>query len=118
MINEVVTFKNAEGMFTELFSLLKKYESQPEGFQQLAYKTEELKVMHQHIDNAIDILLHGLQDLGRIVGFMTQNDKAVNEDISNIGYLISGIGNLTEALNILRLDADYVLEQRKEENFL
>lgn len=111
-----VQLTNQESPFTELFSVLKRYEILPQGLFTLAYKTDELKVMHQHIDNAMDILLQGLQDLGQIVGHVAQDDKDMREDIKNIGYLIATISNLTEALNTLRADTNYVLEQRNEIN--
>lgn len=108
-MDDVIAFKNADRMFTELFYLLRRNELRPQRYQELAFKTEELMVMHQHIENAMDILLLGMQDLGRIVGLVAQNNKILQKDILNIGYLLATIGNLTEALNILRIDTDYVI---------
>lgn len=83
----------------------------------LAYETEELQVMHQHVDNAMDILLQGLQDLGTLVGTAAQNQEQAREDLKNLGLFISAIGNLTEALNSLRSDIGYVLQERQAMNF-
>lgn len=113
-----VTFKNCESPLTELFSLLTRYENSSSGSSTLAYNSDELIVMHLHIDNAIDVLLLGLQDLGHLIGVAAQSSKIKNiEDLNNIGFFISGISNLTEALNTLRLDADYVLKQREIINY-
>ncbi len=106
-------YKNIESPFTELFTLLRRYENLSDGNLTLAYSSEELKVMHHHIDNAIDVLLQGLQDLGHLVGVVSQNAKSAIDDLSSIGFFISAISNLTEALTILKLDADFVLKQRE-----
>ena len=111
------TIKNIESPFTELFSLLKRYDSLPDGSPMLAYKSDALKIIHQHIDNAMDVLLHGLQDMGRLLSVATEDKKNVIEELHNIGFFISGITNLTEALNILRMDTDHVLSQRGEMNY-
>lgn len=115
-IRSLAEFKNAESPFTELFSLLKRYEILSQGFPTLAYKTEELKVMHQHINNAIDVLLQGLQDMGHLIDAATHDKGKTIEDLNNIGFFISAISNLTEALNNLRVDADHVLEQRSKKS--
>ena len=111
LISKPVRVENANSPFSELFSLLKRYQVLPHGVATLAYAAEELKVMHQHIDNAMEILLQGLQDLGQLIGIAAQDKEKIADDLSNIGFFISAIGNLTEALNALRLDADYVLKQ-------
>lgn len=105
-------FNKAECMFTELFSLLKKYENPLNGTPTLAYNPEELKVINCHVDNAIDTLLQGLQDLGQLVSIVMQDRTEVINEINNIGCFISAISNLTEALNYLRTDTNYVLKDR------
>jgi len=40
-----------------------------------------------------------------------------SEDLENIGFFISAIGNLTEALNGLRMDTGFVLRQRGETDY-
>jgi hypothetical protein len=104
--------KNLEMPFTELFSFLKKYEILSHGFPTLAYGTDELKVMHQHIDNAMTVLLQGLQDLGHVSGIV--GNKKIIKSLSHIGFFISAISNLTEALNTLRSDTSYTLQIRKK----
>ncbi len=98
-----VKLRNIENPFTELFSLLRRYENLSDGTLTLVYNSEELRVMKQHINNAIDTLLHGLQDLGHLIGVVGQDKKKIIEDINNIGFFISAISNLTEALTILQL---------------
>ena len=104
--------KNLESPFTELFALVIRHEILPEGLATLAYESEQLKLIQRHIDNAVDVLLHGLQDLGYLIGVASQNKKKVMSDLNNIGFFITVIANLTEALNSLRLDTGYVLQQR------
>lgn len=108
--------KNIESPFTELFSLLKRYESSSSGSSTLAYTSDELKSIHQHIDNAVDVLLQGLQGVGQLMG-STSPGKRVVEELNQLGFFISAISNLTEALNDLRSDADYVLRQRGIGNY-
>ena len=112
----VSKFKNEEKPFTELFALLKRYEILSQGFPILGYETEELKIMHQHIDNAMDMLLQGLQDVGHLIG-LTASDKNMIEELNHIGFFISAITNLTEALNDLRSDTNYSLKERGVMNY-
>jgi len=104
--------RNNDSSFTELFSLLKRYERLQMGLTELAYETDEQSIIKQHVHNAIDTLLQGLQDVGQLIGIAGQTKEKVIEDLNQIGFFISAISNLTEALNILRSDADYVLKQR------
>lgn len=104
--------KNINSPFTELFSLLKRHENLSVSFRGLAYNSDDLKVMHQHVDNAIEVLLQGLQDLGQLIGLTGQNRIQISREMNNLGFFISTITNLTEALNTLRLDTGYVLKQR------
>ncbi len=109
-------FKNAGSPFTELFSLLKRYDHSSEGLPTLAYDAHELKVIDQHIDNAINVLLQGLQDVGHLMG-ISSSGESVSAELSHIGFFISAITNLTEALNDLRSDTDYVLRKRGVSNY-
>ena len=110
-------FKNGESPFTELLSLLIWHKNSREGHHTLAYTSDELKAIHQHTDNAIEVLLQGLQDLGQLLSMVAHKKKGVIKDLHNIGFFISTITNLTEALNTLRLDTDYVLRQRGDINY-
>lgn len=116
--NKAIQTDNANSPFLELFSILKRYQVLPhDGMPTLAYETEELKIMHQHVDNAMAILLQGLQDLGNLVGTVVQNQEQAQEDLKNLGLFISAIGNLTEAINCLRSDTSYSLRQRHEMDY-
>lgn len=114
LIRNEESFKNSESPFTELFSLLKRIDSLPEGFTTLAYKTQEIKKMNQHADNAMSVLLQGLQDIGVIVSMSAQKNKDIAQDLKRIGFFISAISNLVEALHDLQIDTGYVLKQRNE----
>lgn len=117
MFNEscsLVSFKNTECPFTELFSILVRYELLSTGLPAMVYNSREIEVMHQHIDNAVKILLRGLQDLGQLVGVVTQTQHGVIDNLSSIGFFISLICNLSEALNTLRLDTDELLRLREK----
>lgn len=116
IVNDIKKFKNSESPFTELFALLKRYENSANGFPTLSYNSHELKIMHQHIDNAVDVLLQGLQGVGHLVGINSSNINEI-EELNQIGFFISAITNLTEALNTLRSDADYVLRDRGVMNY-
>lgn len=107
--------KNIDSPFTELFSLLKRYESAPCGSAILAYTSEELRIIYQHINNAMEVLLQGLQGVAHLIG-ITSFDEKVVEVVNQLGFFISAISNLTEALNDLRSDTDYVLEKRGVSN--
>jgi hypothetical protein len=103
--------KNQESGFTELFSILKRYDVKPGGILKLQYDDNEIKIMRQHVTNCTDTLLRGLQELGVLVGFHMQNNPDIIEEVSNIGFFISAIGNLLEALTILRADSDPIIKQ-------
>lgn len=111
-IHSNIEFKNHNNPFTEIFSLIKRYEISSDGFSTFVYHTDELKALYQHAENAISIVLQGLQDVGSLISVAEQNQSRIPSDINGIGYLISGISNLAEALHILKSDADFVLRQR------
>jgi len=113
---EYSKIKNIDAPFTELFSLLKCYENLTTKSPSLVYNSNELRVIHQHTDNAIAILLHGLQGIGHLMGMAQPNKKNI-EEISQLGFFIDAIANLTEALNDLRSDANHVLEERAVMNY-
>ena len=105
-------FKNNNNPFTEIFSLIKRYEISPDGFSTFAYDTDEIKALYQHADNAIGIVLQGLQDVGSLISIAEQNKSTIPSDLNGLGYLITGISNLAEALHVLKSDANFVLRQR------
>jgi len=109
-------FKNIESPFTELFSLLKRYENIYGESPLLTYNSDELQTINQHVDNAMKVLLQGLQGMSQLIGVASSNKKDINE-LSHLGFFISAISNLTEALNDLKSDADYVLSRRGAQNY-
>ena len=99
-----ITFKNAESPFTELFALFQQCDISSK-----MNSVEEIDIINQHINNAIEILCQGLQTLGRLMGSL-QNSDTVPADVMNIGYFVAVVCNLAEALNVLRVDLDYIAE--------
>ncbi|MBV9575432.1 MAG: hypothetical protein JO149_02280 [Gammaproteobacteria bacterium] len=108
--------KNIERPFTELFSLLKRYETLPNDSPTLAYTSKEMNEIRQHADNAIDSLLSGLHGVAHIIKTATSEQKN-HDELNQLGILISIISNLTEALNDLKADTDYVLTKRGVANY-
>jgi len=108
---DYIKIRNIESPFTELFSLLMSNKNMPNELRTLEYRTNELEIMSQHADNAIGLMLQGLQDLGGLLGKASQGNQYV-EELNNIGYFISAVSNLTEALNNLRSDAKFILEKK------
>lgn len=95
---------NIDNSFTELFSLIKKY--RPTNRIGIDYTLAEMNKMLLHADNAITNILHGLQSVGNLIALASFSNK---QDIMQIGYFLSLIGNLMEALNTLRSDCEYEL---------
>lgn len=104
-------FQNEENPFTELFSLLKRYQCMPDGQTALAYTAEELIVMQRHTENAIDVLLLGLQGVGKLVSLAAQTGQLIIDDLHYIGFFIAAMSDLAGALNHLRLDAECKLKE-------
>ena len=114
IVNEE-TINNIDSPFTELFSLLKRYEKSATGLPTLAYNFNELKIMHLHIDNVVEILLQGIQGIGQLIG-LASLEKNLVQRLNHLGFFVSVITNLTEALNDLRSDTEYVLKQQEIAN--
>ncbi len=102
--------------FTELFLLLKRYEDLSVYLPELDYTSDELQMIHQHTENATDILLQGLRGVAHLIGTTSLNDKNL-EEVNNIGFFISAISNLTEALTDLKSDTDFMLRKRGVMNY-
>jgi len=102
-------FQNKESPFTEIFSLLKYYECSPGEVGTLAYSADELKIMNQHIDNAMNVLIQGLQVIGNLMGMLPPDQVRV--DTNYVGLFIAVISNLTEELNNLKTDTDFALRK-------
>lgn len=103
--------KNIESPFTEIYSILKGFENSDKN------NSDHIKIIHQHVDNAIYTLLQGLQDFGIILSELTQHKNQPLNNLNNFGYFISAICNLTEVLHQMRTDADYILNQGNVSNY-
>ena len=114
--SKIRKIKNVDSPFTELLSLLKKYQALADGLTALAYEDDQLIVMHQHAENTIEVLLQGLQCLGQVVDMSVQRKVMNIQDVSAIGALIA-ISNLTESLTILKSDTNYELRKRGLDGF-
>jgi hypothetical protein len=104
--------ENIEHPFTELLSLLRYYRISSPGHFELIYSTKALKAISQHTDNSIQLLLDGLQALGYILG-KNQEEQTLQSSVSSLGFLIQTMGNLIEALYVLRADISYEIKQRQ-----
>lgn len=93
---------NINNSFTELFGLIKKCKEAHNAIR-LDYELTSISQILFHSDNAIIGILHGLQCIGKLVGACQEEDK---DAVAHIGYFISLIANLIEALHILRLDCE------------
>ncbi len=60
--------------------------------------------------------MQGLQGVGNLIG-KSSADEEVIEELNVLGFLISAITNLTEALNDLKSDTSYVLKERGVLNY-
>lgn len=98
--------------FTELFHLLKKL-NLFNGCFNSDEASSELNSILVHSDNALTGILHGLQAIGNLVATSTLIEK---EDVVHLGYFLTLISNLMEALNILRSDCEYQLYENETEN--
>lgn len=102
--------KNNNSPFTELFSLL-RLQSLISGASVIdSGVSDTLIPIYDHANNAIDLMLKGLQGLGQLVGVTAQANQETLEEISDIGFFISGVSNLIEALGFLRQDVTEALK--------
>ncbi len=113
MTYNTVQFRNKQSPFTELFSLLKRYELLPQGKLTLAYHTKELKVMNKHLRNAKTIVTQGLEDMFNLLGNAESSDATITPTSSMLWTFLGALMNLRDALDTLQSDASYVLQQRK-----
>lgn len=102
---------NISQVFTDLFHLIKKCKSTDDNIG-LDYTNDEINLMIRHADNAITSILHGLQAMGNLIASASLSDK---DDIAHIGYFLTLISNLMEALTILRADCDLQLDKGYDE---
>ena len=91
---------NADSPFTELFSLLTAHAD----FMSL-HTPAELHKICVHSENALDAILHGMQECGQMFA-IAEHDE--NVDAKNFGFFMAMLANLVLALNTLRSDAGYL----------
>jgi len=90
--------KNVNSPFTEIFSLLTKYELLPDNTCELAYTPAELIILRQHMENASEMILQGLQDVGALMAAVDK-EKMKQIPVDSIGCFISAVCNLIEAMS-------------------
>jgi len=108
MKNNMSQLKNVDCPFTELFALLKTETTMVSS--DFVHNSKTLTSIYQHAENAIDMMLQGLQDIGQLIGILGKNINFT--EFFNIGFFISGISNLAEALHSLKQDVDFLLKMR------
>lgn len=108
----VAEARNLESPLTEIFNCLVQYEDSPNTFLSPNYTSDALKIVQVHVDNAVRVVLHGMQELGRIMSLILSDYQEMIHELKDIGSLFSVLANLVEALNGLRIDADQELKQR------
>lgn len=89
--------------FTQIFSVLTKYDISENNPSVFAYGDEQLVQLYDHIRNSNMILLQGLGSMGRMLSAV---DKDAYDEISipDLGRFISATCNLIEALDKLQSD--------------
>ena len=98
--------KNANSPFTEILSLIIKYEILSESAVKLAYPRQDLLIISHHLNNAVDVMLQGLQEIGNLVAAV-DHEKMKDVSIDEVGAFISATCNLIEALNTFGRDVEY-----------
>ncbi|HSW68861.1 MAG TPA: hypothetical protein VLI69_01715 [Gammaproteobacteria bacterium] len=96
------TINNPDSPFTEIFSLLTlngDFEN---------YTGEQLRSLYLHSENAIDVILRGIQDASQMFGASKIQPPEI---IQNFGFFISALANLSEALITLKENTNYILKQ-------
>ena len=93
---------NLKSPFTELFDALKnlKKKDWENEFTLELITSDKLLVLS---DSCIVSILHGLQGIGSIMALSNLSNQ---EDTMQLGYFISLMANLVEALHLLRLDIE------------
>ena len=108
--------KNIDRPFAELFALLTMGKNFPIGIRMYEHSSDELQQVHQHVENATDILLQGLQDVCLLLRTAGKKDTMIS-DMSNVSFFISSVVNLVEALCTLRINTEHVLMERGIVNY-
>lgn len=93
-----VVLNNINSPFTDIFSILTKYEKSVNNKSKVAYSSAQVSRLRHHMCNSIDVMLRGLQGLGNVLAVTDQNSLQ-DASINDIGQFISGICNLIEALH-------------------
>jgi len=107
---------NFEYPYTELFSYIKNCEVSG-GISRLSYETRNIKIMYNHVNNSISLLLQGIQEITNLILKCVNNGEAIKNELNGIMTLISHISNLIEALYVLQGDFNFELRERGELDF-
>ena len=102
--------KNVDSPFTEIFSRITKYQTLPNDNVRMAYSNIDLLIMKHHINNAVEVMLQGLQDVGNLLSAV-RRDKELDLPAEGVGDFISATCNLIGALNLLSKNAEYSVNQ-------
>jgi hypothetical protein len=111
------TLKNKEHPFTGLFLSLRQHEVEPSRVKAGNYSIDTLKEIYHHADNAIEDLMLGLQNIGNLASVAKPDTDDAIQNLNGLGFFISLLSNLTEALRDLHTDIDYELQERSGNNY-
>ncbi len=106
----IIKQSQLENPFTEIFQLLSNPIFMPNQHASPA-NSDNLAAIHQHAENATDLLLSGLQDLSYLMGTAKQLNQDSFNNLFHLEFFIAAISNLLIALGTLRSNADYLLKQ-------
>lgn len=101
---------NVDNIFTDLFGSLIKYKTDENRNLHLDYSSREISRMLLGVDNAITMILQGLQGLGKMLSMCSLSEA---QDMMHVGHFLAILGNLLEALNSLRADFEFELMSGK-----
>lgn len=107
------TLNNIESPFTEIFALLIKDWQLP-NHSSLNNDPHDTKILRQHVDNAINVLVQGLQDVGYLLSVTMQCNNQSTDQFNNVGFFVSTVVNLIEALIQLGQDIDYLNNDKQQ----
>lgn len=107
----MTTLDNLDHPFSELFSLLEAREVKNGGIN-LAYTTETMKAIHQHSENAIALLLSGIQSIGYLMSVKGNNKFITGDNLNDLGFLIATLSDLTDAIYTLNSNVAHQLKHK------
>jgi len=106
-MDEIMVTENAinnpDCPFTEIFSLF----TLSNDFASKCNE-EQLRSLCLHSENAIDVILRGIQDVGQMLATSKIQTPAC---IQNFCFFVSALANLSEALILLKENTSYLLRR-------